>query len=139
MTSDRFRRIFSRAHLCVASLALCALIAGGAQHPASAGHSVYFAHITGHLSLKSGQRRAVNKIMNKSEREVLAAFRKFDIDPRAKPDFNKLMQARHVLQSIERSEREQLKQILSREQMKIYDKIIAQTHARVIKGTRNDN
>ena len=49
------------------------------------------------------------------------------------------MKARHELQAIERNERNQLKPILTKEQLKIYDRIIENTHAQVIKATRNDN
>lgn len=116
-----------------------AVLAAGASTSAHAGHSIYFPHIVGQLSLDAATRAAVNRIMNKSERDVLSVFAERGINPNAKPDFGKLMQARHELQAVEKREREQLVKILTPAQLKIYDKMIQYTRAQVIKATRHDN
>lgn len=125
--------------LCLAVLVCSAAFLAGNSTVAKAGHSVYFPHITKHLSLDAATRAAANRIMNKSEQDVLAVFAKHGINPKAKPDFSKLMQARHELEAVERREREQLVKILTPAQLKIYDKLILNTRAQVIKATRHDN
>ncbi len=138
----QFSKIFAgirEMRLCLAGLVFSALFLAGTGPSAQAGHSVYFAHISEHLSLDAATRRLVDKIMNKSERDVLTVFARHGIDPNAKPEFDKLMLARHELQAIERDERAQLRGILTPAQFKKYDKLIKQVHARVIKATRNDN
>jgi regulator of sigma D len=116
-------------------VAILARPAGSAR----ADHSIYFPHIVDSLDLSADLRSRVQQIMDESERQTLVVFAKFDIDPEAKPEFNKLVKARHELQAIERDERNQLKDILSKDQLKIYDRIIENTHAQVIKATRHDN
>ena len=115
-----------------------AVLLGGAG-PAFSDHSIYFPHVAGSLNLSADQRARVQSILVRSEELTLVVFAKFGIDPKAKPEFNKLVKARHELQAIERNERNQLKPILTKEQLKIYDRIIENTHAQVIKATRNDN
>lgn len=107
--------------------------------PCAAGHSVYFAHVVESLKLSAAKRSQVRRIVNRSEREIRAVFAKHGINPNAKPEFGKLFSARHELQAVERNERNQLKQILSKEQLKIYDRLMQHTRAQVIKATRNDN
>ncbi len=125
------------------AVAVCLILAmstlAGTSRPADADHSIYFPHVAGSLDLSEDQRGKVEAIFAQTESETLAVFEKFGIDPKAKPEFNKLVKARHELQAIERSERNQLKVILNKDQLKTYDRIIENTHAQVIKATRNDN
>ena len=120
----------------------CLLIAGSLGNtslPAGADHSIYFPHVVELLKLNGQLRAKVKAIVDESERQTLVVFKKFGIDPRAKPEFNKLVKARHELQAIERNERTLLKEILSTDQLKDYDRIIEFTHAEVVKATRNED
>jgi hypothetical protein len=65
-----------------------------------------------------------------------AVFKKYGIDPNATPNFDKLTKASDELQAIGRRERAQMKEILSKAQLKQYDKIIADTGARVRKAAK---
>jgi len=130
---------FKTTRICVTALMFVAVLTANASISVQAGHSVYFPHIVEKLSLDAATRAAANRIMNKSERDVLAVFAKHGISPKAKPDFGKLMGARHELQAVEKHERAQLVKILTPAQLKIYDKMIQYTRAQVIKATRHDN
>ena len=111
----------------------------GAAAPAGADHSIYFPHVAGQLGLDAGKRAEVQAIMARSERETLAVFAKHGIDPNATPDWHKLFNARGALEAIERRERNLLKKILNKDQLKTYDRIMQYTRAQVIKATRKDN
>ncbi len=89
------------------------------------------------MKFSSTQRKAVKRVLDKSDREMTAIFRKYGIDPHAKPIFDKLREARYELQAVEAREKREMKQILSRAQFKYYLGLIQQTAARVIKATRN--
>ena len=104
--------------------------------PARADHNIYSTHAERYLKLRKDQRKAVLEILAQSERELMAAFAKHGIDPNAKPDFNKLVKARGPLQAVGRRERRKLKRILTPEQLRIYDRLVQETRARVIKATR---
>ena len=104
--------------------------------PARADHNIYATHAERYLKLRKDQRKEVLDILEQSERELMAAFAKHGIDPHAKPDFDKLVKARGPLQAVGRRERDKLKRILSPEQLSIYDRLVQETRARVIKATR---
>ncbi len=115
-----------------------ALLLGSTGY-AHSDHSIYFPHVAGSLNLTEDQREQVEGILARTEEQTLVVFERFGIDAAAKPEFNKLVKARHELQAIERNERNQLIPILTKQQLKIYDRIIEHTQAQVIKATRNDN
>ena len=121
----------------VACLALALLMLSDAGQSAFA-RSIYFPNVISHLKLDAQQRPKVQRILSTSEREARAAFAKHGISLTAKPEFDKLVKARHDLEPIQKRERNQLKKILTKEQLKIYDRIMKLTQARVIKATRRD-
>ncbi len=134
-----FRRVFREACLITTCLVVATSALSASAFRCAAGHSIYFAHVVENLDLSAVKRSEVLRIVNQSERDIRAVFTKHGIDPNAKPEFGKLFSARHELQAVERQERNQLKQILSKEQLKTYDRIMEYTRAQVIKATRNDN
>ena len=104
--------------------------------PARADHNIYATHAERYLKLRKDQRKAVLAILAQAERELMAAFAKHGINPKAKPDFNKLVKARIPLQAVGQRERRKLKRILTPEQLAIYDRLVQEARARVIKATR---
>ncbi len=102
----------------------------------SAAASVYDSRITERLKVKSSQRAAVARIAKQGRRDTLKIFRKYGIDPNAKPDFDKLMKASSELQTVQRRQREEMKRVLTPEQLQQYDRIIEETRARVMKASR---
>jgi hypothetical protein len=96
--------------------------------------SIYDAKIEERLKLDPGQMPKVEAIVKQSQADRDVVFRKYGIDPNAKPDLDLLTKASDELKAIGYQERKQLKEILSKAQLKQYDKIISQTSARVGKA-----
>ena len=82
------------------------------------------------------QRAKVARIMRQSDREMAAIFRKYRINPNAKPDYDKLKRASSELKALESREKRKMKRILTRKQYQTYLVILRETSARVIKATR---
>ena len=97
-------------------------------------NSIYDAKIEERLKLDPGQMPKVEAIVKQSQAERDVVFRKYGIDPNAKPDLDLLTKASDELKAIGNQERKQLKEVLSKAQLKQYDKIINQTSARVGKA-----
>jgi hypothetical protein len=102
--------------------------------PAQAGANIYDAQVLKHLKLANGQRSKARRIVRKSDSNMMKVFRKYKINPRAKPDFDKLVAASSALQTIERTERNEMKKILNAVQLKHYDQLIDITRIRVRKA-----
>ena len=130
MTHSRSGRYARGAAAVFVLLTALVLVAPG---PAAA-DIIYFTDVTGRLNLTAQQRSQVQRITKASESQTLAVFRKYGINPRATPDPNKLRPARRELEAIERNERSQLSRILDQDQMKKYDRIMAQLRARVARA-----
>lgn len=122
---------FSRLGLLVGIMIFCL-----SAFPASAGQTIYDSGVEQRLPLSSKQRSKVRKIVRNSDRKMNQVFRKFGIDPRARPDFDKLVQASSELQAIERHERNQMIKILNDKQLTQYDRLIDQTRIRVRKAAQ---
>jgi len=88
------------------------------------------------IKFTSVQRPKVKRIIRKSDKEIAVVFRKYGINPNAKPVFEKLQRASSELQAIESKEKRQMKKILSPDQYKTYLGLLQATAARVIKATR---
>jgi hypothetical protein len=111
-----------------------------AQAPAYASSTdgtIYDPQILSRMQFSGAQRSKVKAILDKSETSMVKVFAKYRIDPRAKPNFDKLRAASNELQAIEAWEKKQMKQILSEEQYADYLEILQATSAAVIKATRD--
>ena len=117
----------------VVAFGLLALFAGAL--PASA-DSIYDAKVEQKLELDPGQKAKVSGIVKQSNADMNVVLKKYGIDPNAPPIFDKLTKAADELQAIGRRERAQMKTILDKAQLKQYDKIIADTGARVRKAAK---
>jgi hypothetical protein len=118
----------------VVALGLLALLAGGL--PAHA-DSIYDAKVGQKLTdLTPDQKTKVSAITKQTATEMNAVFKKYGIDPNAAPNFDQLQKAGEELQAVGRREKAQMKTILSKAQLKQYDKIIADTGARVRKAAK---
>ena len=100
--------------------------------------TIYDSHIVEQMTFTPAQLPKVRAILSQTERTMVAIFNKYGIDPHARPDFDKLMEASTELQAAEANEKREMKAILSKEQYKHYLKLLQVTAARVIKATRND-
>jgi hypothetical protein len=118
----------------VVALGLLACFAG--TLPASA-DSIYDAKVEQKLTtLKPDQKAKVAEVVKQSNADMNVVLKKYGIDPNAAPNFDKLTKAADELQAIGRRERAQMKTILDKAQLKQYDKIIADTGARVRKAAK---
>ena len=118
----------------VVALGLLASFAGSL--PASA-DSIYDAKVEQKLTtLKPDQKAKVAEVVKQSNADMNVVLKKYGIDPNAAPNFDKLTKAADELQAIGRRERAQMKTILDKAQLKQYDKIIADTGARVRKAAK---
>lgn len=117
----------------ILTAAFGALLALGAA-PASAA-SIYDSNVETRLTgLSADQRARVNAIVAKSNADMMAAMRKYGIDPNARPKFDLLQRAAGELQAVERAERKAMQGVLDKQQMKQYDAIINETRIRVRKA-----
>ena len=98
--------------------------------------NIYDARILQRIKFTSDQRAKVKRIIRQSDREIAVIFRKYGINPNAKPVFEKLQRASSELQAIESKEKRQMKKILSSDQYKTYLGLLQETAARVVKATR---
>jgi hypothetical protein len=118
----------------VVAFGMLALFAG--PLPAYA-DNIYDAKVEQKLTdLNSDQKAKVSAIIKQTTSEMNAFFKKYGIDPNAAPDFDKLQKAGEELQAIARREKAQMKDVLTKAQLKKYDKIIADTGARVRKAAK---
>jgi hypothetical protein len=98
--------------------------------------SIYESNIEQKLDLEDPQKPKVAAIVKQTQQEMNEVFRKYGIDPNAKPDLDRLTNASEELKAINDRERKKLKQILSKSQLKRYDHIIAETGVRVQKAAK---
>ena len=104
--------------------------------PASA-QTIYDSNVAAKLDDVSPQQRAaVKDITQQSRSEMMAIFKQYNIDPNAKPNFDKLMQASGPLQAVARKERQAVAKVLEPAQLKQYDKIVGETRTRVRMATQ---
>ena len=124
-----------RACLLAASVALAAVLV---HTEASLASTIYDSNILQRMTFTPEQRGQVRDILEKSDREMAVIFRKYGINPHAKPDFDKLQSASGELQAMETREKRAMKKILTTKQYKTYLKLLQNTAARVIKATRTE-
>jgi len=98
--------------------------------------NIYDARILQRMKFTAVQRPKVRRIIRQSDKEIAVVFRKYRINPNAKPVFEKLQRASSELQAIESREKRQMKKILSSDQYKTYLGLLQAAAARVIKATR---
>ena len=118
-------------------LAIVTVTASASAQAASTDGTIYDPRILSRMQFSGAQRSKVKAILDKSETSMVKVFAKYRIDPRAKPDFDKLRAASAELQAIEAWEKKQMKQALSKEQYADYLEILQATAAAVIKATRD--
>ena len=121
----------------VLAVMLAAGLAGGMARAAGTEGTIYDPQLLSRMQFSAAQLAKIKPVLDKSEASMVKVFAKYRIDPRAKPDFDKLRAASNELQAIEAQEKKQMKQILSKEQYADYLEILQATAAQVIKATRD--
>ncbi len=115
--------------------AVCAVLVIGTG--TSCAQTIYDSQVLTRMEFTPSQREKVERVIEESGQTMSAIFKKYGIDPEAKPDFEKLREARHELQDLEATEKRKMKAIMTRKQFKYYMGLIQQTAANVIRATRN--
>jgi hypothetical protein len=116
----------------IGGLAMLSLATGGG----AVAQSIYDSRVQHRLELTAKQRPAVMRIIADSERQAMAVFKKYGIDPNGPPIFDQLFDASNELMAIERQERQAMKKVLTPEQLADYDRIINETRIRVRKAAQ---
>ncbi|MEM8645610.1 MAG: hypothetical protein AAGF86_04620 [Pseudomonadota bacterium] len=99
--------------------------------------TIYDSQVLERMEFSDSQRVVVEQIMEESAAAMAQIFERYGIDPHAKPDFDKLMAARHDLQELEAQQKRRMKSILSRQQFKYYLGLLQITASNVVRATRN--
>ena len=114
----------------VSVVAICAPLAAAHGEPSVRG-SIYDSNAQNLLGVTGATRQKVDKIMNESDERMQKVFNKYKINPRGEQHLVKVMEASSELKAIGSWERGQMKQILTPAEFAKYEKIIAETTARV--------
>jgi hypothetical protein len=96
--------------------------------------SVYDANILGTLKLKGSQRAQAQRIISQSRSQRSRVFKRYGINPNARPDIGKLQRASSELLAIGARERAALSRILNPTQLRAYDTLMSQVRSRVIRA-----
>jgi hypothetical protein len=99
-------------------------------NPAKA--SIYDANVVQRLELSGAQKREMEKVIAASRAQRNRIFRKYGIDPNAKPQMELLQRASAELMANAARERAAAKKILTRRQLQRYDAIMAEIRQRII-------
>lgn len=104
---------------------------------AASAQTIYDSQVLTRMEFNPEQREQVERVVEESQKIMADIFERYGIDPEAKPDFDKLREARHELQDLKALEKRKMKAIMSRAQFKYYLGLIQQTAANVVRATRN--
>ena len=99
--------------------------------------TIYDSQVLERMEFSDSQRVVVEQIMQESAAVMAQIFERYGIDPHAKPDFDKLMAARHDLQELEAQQKRRMKAVLSRHQFKYYLGLLQITASNVVRATRD--
>ncbi|HKG73456.1 MAG TPA: hypothetical protein VKA79_04390, partial [Aestuariivirgaceae bacterium] len=94
--------------------------------------SMYDANVIERLQLAGTQKQEMQKIIAASRASRNRIFKKYGIDPNARPQKSLLQRASSELMANAARERAAAKKILTRKQMYQYDSIIAEIRGRII-------
>lgn len=105
---------------------------GFSTHADLARASIYDSNVIGHLQLTGTQKQEMQKVIAESRARRNRIFRKYGIDPSAKPDMSLLQRASLELMANAAREREAAQRILNAKQLRLYDALIRETRQRIM-------
>jgi hypothetical protein len=94
--------------------------------------SIYDSNVVQHLQLTGVQKTEMEKVVRESRARRNRIFKKYDIDPNAKPKMWLMMRASSELKANVDRERAAAKKILTPKQLRLYDAVIRQTRRRIM-------
>jgi hypothetical protein len=116
----------------IAIVMLLTIVLGAFPRIEFAKASMYDANIIERLDLAGTQKQEMQKVIAASRANRDRIFRKYGIDPNARPQKSLLQRASSELMANAARERAAAKKILTRKQMYQYDSIIAEVRSRII-------
>ncbi len=116
--------------------ALLAVLLASTPLAAAQAGNVYDSHIMQRMKFTPQQSAKVRAALRVSERQTRAIFRKYGINPNAKPDLDKLQEAGDELQAVSEREKQSMKVIMTMAQFATYVRITKETESRIIKAAR---
>jgi hypothetical protein len=116
----------------VALLLFAVFCFGISIHTDLARASIYDADVVQRLQLAGTQKREMQKVITASRARRNRIFKKYGIDPNAKPDMSLLQRASSELLANAARERAAAKKILNSKQLRLYDSIIREIRHRVM-------
>jgi hypothetical protein len=125
---NRFSNKLSKMGLVIFLIGVLATFAG--IEPANA--SMYDANVIERLQLTGTQKQQMQQVIAVSRAERDRIFKKYGIDPNARPQKSLLQRASSELIANAARERAAAKKILTRKQMYRYDTIIAEIRSHII-------
>jgi hypothetical protein len=96
--------------------------------------SIYDSNVIQHLELTGSQKAAMQKVISESRARRNRIFRKYGIDPDAKPEMSLLQKASSELMANAARERDAAREILNSKQLRMYDQVIKETRQRVMQS-----
>jgi hypothetical protein len=115
-----------------AVLLLAVVCLAGALHADRARASIYEVDVVERLQLTGSQKRDMERIIAVTRARQNRVFKKYGIDPNAKPNMWELQRAAPELKANAAYERAAAKEILSREQLQHYDALMREVRRRII-------
>jgi hypothetical protein len=94
--------------------------------------SIYEADVIQRLQLAGTQKREMQTVIAASRARQNRIFKKYGIDPDAKPDMQKLQRASSELSANAARERAAAKKILDSKQLRVYDALIREIRQRIM-------
>lgn len=94
--------------------------------------SIYDADVIQRLHLTGSQRREMQKLIAASRAQRNRIFRKYGIDPDAKPEMSLLQRASSELMANAARERAAARRILNAKQLRLYDALMKEIRQRIM-------
>lgn len=94
--------------------------------------SVYDSNVVQNLQLSGTQKQDMQKVVAESRKQRNRIFRKYGIDPNAKPEMALLQRASSELMANAARERTAAQKILNAKQLRQYDALIRETRQRIM-------
>ncbi|MGH6873830.1 MAG: hypothetical protein ACREDW_02350 [Aestuariivirgaceae bacterium] len=102
--------------------------------PDLANASIYDADVIQRLHLTGSQKREMQKVITVSRAQRNRIFKKYGIDPNAKPEMSLLQRASSELMANAAHERAAARKILNRKQLRMYDDLMIEIRQRIMKA-----
>jgi hypothetical protein len=102
--------------------------------PDLANASIYDADVIQRLHLSGSQKQEMQKVIAASRAQRNRIFKRYGINPNAKPDMSLLQRASSELMANAAHERAAARKILNKKQLRLYDALMIEIRQRIMKA-----